>query len=186
MAKLIYSAIMSVDGFIEDREGKFDWAAPDEELHTFFNDLERDAGTYLYGRRMYEVMTFWENEAELAAAPQYIQDFGRIWRSADKIVYSASLDSVKTEKTRLIRTFDAAEVKRLKAEASRDIGIGGPALAAEAFEAGLVDECHLVLVPVAVGDGKPALPAGRRLTFTLLSQRAFSGGAVHLHYRVDA
>ena len=180
MAKLIYTAIASLDGYIEDQDGNFDWAAPDEEVHAFVNDLERPVGTYLLGRRMYDVMSAWET---LDDPEPVMQDFARIWRSADKIVYSRTLDAVTTAKTRLERDFDPVAVRQLKAQASSDLGIGGPELAAQALAAGLVDECHLLLTPIVVGGGKPAFPSGLRLRLELLDERRFGNGVVHLHYR---
>jgi dihydrofolate reductase len=182
MAKLIYSAIASLDGFIADANGDFSWSAPDEEVHAFVNDLERPIGTHLYGRRMYEVMKVWESDEFIAGEPQVIRDYAEIWRGADKIVYSRTLDSVATSRTRLERSFDPAAVRELKGTADRDIGIGGPELAAQAIEAGLVEECHLLLVPVAIGNGKPALPVRSQLALTLLDQRSFGGGAIYLQY----
>ena len=180
MAKLIYTAIASLDGYIEDQDGNFDWAAPDEEVHAFVNDLERPVGTYLLGRRLYDVMSAWET---LDDPEPVMLDFARIWRSADKIVYSRTLDAVTTAKTRLERDFDPVAVRQLKAQASSHIGIGGPELAAQALAAGLVDECHLLLTPIVVGGGKPAFPSGLRLRLELLDERRFGNGVVHLHYR---
>ena len=184
MAKLIYSAIISLDGYIEDQDGQFDWAAPDEEVHQFINDLERTAGTYLYGRRMYEMMAVWETDPSLAAEGPITRDFAEIWQAADKIVYSKTLGAVSTARTRLERAFDPEAVRQLKAAARQDLAIGGPDLAAHAFRAGLVDECHLFLVPVVVGGGKHALPQGVRLELELLAERHFGSGVVHLRYRV--
>ena len=182
MAKLIYAAITSLDGYIEDAEGKFDWAAPDEEVHTFVNDLERPVGTYLYGRRMYETMAFWENPANLAEQPPFVQDFAEIWQAADKIVYSKTLAAVTSAKTRLEREFHPEAVHQLKAAAVRDLTVGGAQLAAQAIEAGLVDEYQLFLVPVVVGGGKHSLPAGVRINLELLEERRFRNGTVYLHY----
>jgi dihydrofolate reductase len=183
MAKLIYSAIMSLDGYVADDDGTFDWAAPDEEVHAFVNDLERPIGTYLYGRGMYETMAVWETMG-FAGEPLVIADFAQLWRVADKIVYSTTLDSVVTARTRLERSFEPDAVRQLKATAARDLTIGGPGLAAQALQAGLVDECHLFVTPVAVGGGKPALPHHLRLKLALLGERRFDSGVVHLHYRV--
>ena len=180
MAKLIYSAIASLDGYVADEDGNFDWAAPDEEVHRFVNDLERTIGTYLYGRRMYEVMAGWET---LADERPVTRDFAGIWRSADKIVYSHSLETVSSARTRIEREFDPEAVRRMKARAERDISAGGPGLAAQALEAGLVDECHLFLTPILVGGGKPSFPRGLLLKLELLGERSFAGGVVHLHYR---
>jgi dihydrofolate reductase len=181
MAKLIYSAITSLDGYIADEEGNFDWGAPDEEVHTFFNDLERPIGTYLYGRRMYEVMVAWET-MDLADQPPFIQDFAELWRAADKVVYSTTLETVSSARTRMERDFDPESIRQLKASAGRDLSVGGPDLAAHAFEAGLVDECHLFLAPILVGGGKQALPDKVRLKLELLDERRFGNGMVHLHY----
>ena len=156
MAKLIYSAITSLDGYVADEEGNFDWSAPDEEVHAFVNDLERQVGTYLYGRRMYEVMVYWETAATRDDQPQ--QDYAEIWQAADKIVYSRTLETTSSARTRVEREFDSAAVRKLKSSAQQDISVGGPNLAAQAIRAGLVDECHLFLSPVVVGDGNPALP----------------------------
>lgn len=183
MALLIYSAISSLDGYIEDREGKFDWAAPDEEVHRFINNLERLAGTYLYGRRMYETMMVWETDPELAADSLLTRDYAEIWQAANKIVYSRTLAAASTRKTQLERTFDPKVIQTLKQSTEQDILIGGPALAAHAFRAGLVDECQLFLAPIIVGGGKPSLPVGIRLEFELLEERRFASGVVFLRYR---
>lgn len=182
MAKLIYSTLASLDGYTEDGDGRFDWARPDEEVHSFFNDLERPVGTHLYGRRMYETMVYWEG-AEVDGQPSHIQDFAEIWRAAEKVVYSGTLEEPSSARTRIERSFDPGAVRRMKDSAERDLAIGGPELAAQAIEAGLVDELNLVLVPVAVGGGKPALPHGRRVDLELLDERRFANGAIHLHYR---
>jgi dihydrofolate reductase len=184
MAKLIYSAIASLDGYVEDTDGNFDWAAPDEEVHAFINDLERPVGTYLYGRRMYETMAVWETDATLAAQSELLRDFARIWQAADKIVYSRTLERVSTERTRIERDFDPQAVRRMKASAGTDLGVGGAELAGHAFRAGLVDECHLFLAPVVIGAGKRSLPDGVRLELELLDERRFRSGMVHLNYRV--
>jgi dihydrofolate reductase len=185
MAKLIYSAITSLDGYIEDAQGNFDWAAPDEEVHDFVNDLEQPVGTYLFGRRMYETMVVWERPPDLAAQPSAEQEFAKIWQAADKIVYSRTLQTASSARTRIERELDAEAVRRLKAEAARDLTIGGPELAAHAIEAGLVDEVQLFLVPVVVGGGKRSLPAsGVRLNLELLDERRFRDGTVYLHYRI--
>ncbi|MDP9223463.1 MAG: dihydrofolate reductase family protein [Actinomycetota bacterium] len=183
MAKLIYSAIASLDGYVADREGNFDWAAPDEEVHSFVNELERPIGTYLYGRRMYEVMAYWETADSVADLPPFIQDFAEIWQAADKIVYSKTLETVSTARTRIERDFDTEAVRQLKAAAGRDISVGGPELAAQAIEAGLVDEFQLFVTPVVVGGGKRSLPKGLRVTLELLDERRFGNGVVYLHYR---
>jgi len=177
---LIYSAIASLDGYVEDEEGKFDWAAPDEDVHAFVNDLERSVGTYLYGRRMYETMVFWETAED---EQPFIRDFAEIWRAADKIVYSKTLESVSSDRTRLERDFDPDAVRQLKETAGRDTTIGGPALAAQAIRAGLVEEYHFFLVPVLVGGGKRALPDGVRKELELLDERRFASGVVFVRYR---
>jgi dihydrofolate reductase len=187
MPKLIYSAIASLDGYVADRGGDFSWAAPDEEVHSFVNELERPIGTYLYGRRMYEVMRVWESDEILAGQPECMREYAEIWRAAEKVVYSTRLEAATTSRTRLEREFDPEAVRRLKEEAAADLGVGGSALAASALEAGLVDEVHLLLNPVAVGAGKAALPAtGGRLRLDLLDQRRFEGGVVYLRYRVTS
>jgi dihydrofolate reductase len=180
MAKLIYSAITSLDGYVADEEGNFDWAAPDEEVHGFVNDLERPVGTYLYGRRMYEVMRAWETMD--AGQPPVAQDFAEIWQAADKVVYSRTLEAAASTRTRIERDFDPEAVRQLKASAERDLTVGGPDLAAQAIKAGLVDELHLFVTPVVVGGGKRALPDSIRLTLELLDERRFGSGVVHLHY----
>jgi dihydrofolate reductase len=182
MAKLIYSAIMSLDGYIEDGTGNFDWAMPDEECHQFINDLERTAGTHLYGRRMYETMMVWETDPGFAAESPIMRDFAGIWQAADKIVYSRTLQTAATARTRIEREFDPQAVRKLKATAGSDILIGGPALATHAFRAGLVDECHLFLAPIIVGGGKPSLPHDIRLKLELLAERRFGNGMVFLRY----
>jgi dihydrofolate reductase len=183
MAKLIYAAITSVDGYIEDNTGGFGWAEPDDEVHGFVNDLERPVGTYLYGRRMYETMVGWETDPGVAAQSPLMADFARIWQAADKVVYSTTLEAVSTSRTRIERAFDPEQVREMKASADRDLAVGGPDLAAHAFSAGLVDECHLFLVPVVVGGGKRSLPDGVRLDLHLLDERRFGDGTVHLRYR---
>jgi dihydrofolate reductase len=183
MARLIYSAISSLDGYIEDRDGNFDWAAPDEEVHQFANDLERMAATYLYGRRMYETMMVWETDPSLAADSPITRDFAEVWQAADKIVYSKTLKKVSTSKTELKRTFDAQAIKQLKESAASDISIGGPGLAAHAFRSGLIDECLLFLIPILVGGGKRAWPDDVRLELELLEERRFGSGVVFLRYR---
>jgi dihydrofolate reductase len=180
--KLIYSAIASLDGYVEDAEGRFDWAEPDEEVHAFVNDLERPVGTYLYGRRMYETMLFWESPPDLAAQPPFVQDFAAIWQSADKIVYSRTLQNVASARTRIERAFDPEAVRRLKASAGSDLAVGGAELAAQAIEAGLVDMYDLFLVPVVVGAGKPSLPQGVHMNLELLHERRFRNGTIYLRY----
>jgi len=180
MASLIYAAIASLDGYVEDEHGKFDWAAPDEEVHAFVNDLERPIGTYLYGRRMYETMVYWETDDDEVPVAR---DYGELWRAAEKVVYSRTLPTVSSERSRIEREFDAAAIKRMKESARSDISIGGAELAGQAIAEGLVDECHLVLVPVLVGGGKRALPAGVHAELELLDERRFRSGVVYLHYR---
>jgi dihydrofolate reductase len=182
-AKLLYVAMASVDGYLEDAQGKFDFARPDEEVHQFVNDLIRPAGTYLYGRRMYETMQVWESQYGGESDPPVARDFAKLWRPADKIVYSTTLKDVSTRRTRLERTFDVDAVRDLKARAARDLAIGGPGLAAHAFRAGLVDEIHLFLWPSIVGGGKPALPGGLRLKLELVDERRFEPSSVaYLRY----
>ncbi len=183
MAKLIYSAITSLDGYVADENGNFDWAAPDEEVHSFVNDLERPVGTYLYGRRMYEVMTFWETAHTFAGQRPVSQDFAQIWQAADKIVFSKTLETVSSARTRIERDFDPEAVQRMKASAERDIGVGGPELAAQAIKAGLVDEFQLFLTPIVVGGGKQSLPDDVLVNLELRDVRQFASGVVYLHYR---
>jgi dihydrofolate reductase len=182
MAKLIYSAITSLDGYVADENGNFDWAAPDEEVHAFVNDLERGVGTYLYGRQMYEVMVAWET-MDLANQSSIARDYVTIWRAADKIVYSRTLQKVSSARTKIERDFDPDAVRQMKASATRDISVGGPHLAAQAISAGLVDEIHLFLGPVVVGAGNQSLPKGVRMSLELLDEHPFGNGVVHLHYR---
>jgi dihydrofolate reductase len=184
MAHLIYSTISSLDGYIEDVNGNFDWAAPDEEVHQFVNDLERPTGTYLFGRRMYETMMVWETDPGFTSDSPILRDYAEIWQAADKIVYSRTLQSVSTRKTRLERVFNPEAIRRLKESTERDISIGGPELAAQAFQAGLVDECQIFLVPVIVGGGKRSLPDNVRLNLDLLEERRFGSGVVFLRYRI--
>src|SRR5215211_8720940 len=179
MAKLIYSAITSLDGYVADEGGNFDWAAPDEEVHTFVNDLERSVGTYLYGRRIYEVMGVWETDHTLADQSPVMRDFAEIWQAADKIVYSKTLETVSTTRTRIERDFDPEAVRQMKARAGRDILVGGPELAAQAIEAGLVDECHLFVTPIVVGGGKRSLPDDVCVKLELLGERRFGNGMVY-------
>jgi dihydrofolate reductase len=181
MAKLIFSAITSLDGYIEDAKGNFDWAAPDEEVFRFINDLEAPLGTYLFGRRMYETMVYWETTP--ADQDPNSQVFGEHWRAADKIVYSRSLSTVSSARIRIERVFDPMVIHEMKSVQDRDIAVGGPNVAAQAFRAGLVDECQLFLMPVALGGGKRALPNETRLNFHLVAERRFKSGVVFLHYR---
>jgi dihydrofolate reductase len=186
VAKLIYLMITSLDGYVADESGNFDWAAPDEEVHTFINDLMRPVGTYLYGRRMYDVMLAWETMPTLPDQPAVTRDFSQIWRAADKIVYSRTLQSVASARTRIAQAFDPEAIRQMKALAERDLAVGGPELAAQALAARLVDECHLFLTPIIVGGGNPSIPTGVRLRLELLDERRFSGGMVYLHYRTLA
>jgi dihydrofolate reductase len=183
MARLIYSAITSLDGYVADAEGRFDWAAPDEEVHAFVNDLERPIGTYLYGRKLYETMRYWEappDDGESAIA----DDYAAIWQAADKIVYSRTLTEPTTARTRIEREFDPDAVRALKESAATDITIGGAHLAAEGLRAGVVDEIHLLVNPVLVGGGNASLPDGVRIDLELLDERRFGNGVVHTHHRV--
>jgi dihydrofolate reductase len=183
MAQLIYSAISSLDGYTEDNRGSFDWAAPDEEVHRFINNIERTAGTYLYGRRMYETMMVWETDPNLAADSPTTRDFAEIWQAANKIVYSKALETVSTRKTQIERNFNPEAIRQLKEVVEHDILIGGPELAAQAFRSGLIDECQLFLTPIMVGGGKSALPDNIRLELELLEERRFGNGTVFLRYR---
>jgi dihydrofolate reductase len=183
VARLIYSTIASLNGYVEDEDGNFDWAEPDEEVHAFVNDLERQVGMYLYGRRMYETMVYWETAHTVADQPPVALDFARLWQAADKVVYSTTLERTSSARTTIERAFDPAAIREMKASAERDISVGGPGLAAQAIGAGLVDELHLFLTPVVVGGGKPSLPEGVRVQLELLDERRFGNGAVHLHYR---
>jgi dihydrofolate reductase len=182
VAKLIYSPIASLDGYVEDEDGNFDWAAPDEEVHRFVNDLERPVGTYLLGRRMYETMVYWDTARERADLAPVAQDFAEIWQAADKVVYSRTMEAAGGAKARIESDFDPEAIRRMKDEAGADISVGGSELAAQAIEAGLVDELHLFLAPILVGGGKQALPDGVRAGLELLGSRTFDSGFVHLHY----
>jgi dihydrofolate reductase len=184
VARLIYSVIGSLDGYIADESGSFDWAVPDEEVLAFVNHQERSVGTYLYGRRMYELMTVWESDPAAAAQSPESANFAEIWQSADKIVYSSSLATVSTTRTHLKRSFDPAEVQRVKDAATADLTVSGPDLAAHAFRAGLVDEVHVVVVPVIIGAGKTFHPGGIRLNLDLKDLRRFNNGMVWLRYDV--
>ena len=184
MAKLIYISNVSLDGFIEDEHGSFDWTPPSNEVFAFITDLVRPIGTHLYGRRLYETMAVWETDPALAAQSEPMADFARVWQAADKIVYSTTLNAVSTTKSRLDRRFDPDSIRRTKADASRDLMVGGPNLAAHAFRAGLVDECHLFIYPVIVGGGKPSLPSGLRAKLELLDERRFDSGVVYVRHRI--
>jgi dihydrofolate reductase len=186
MAKLIYSAIVSLDGYVEDTDGKFDWSAPDEEVLTFINTLERPVGTYLYGRRMYETMIYWENADALPDQSPAEAEFAKIWMAAEKIVYSRRLEEVSSTRTKIQRSFEADTVGQIKATAQRDIAVAGAELAAQAIKAGLVDELHLLVTPVTVGGGKPAIPSDFHLKLQLLDLRRFESGVVHLRYCTTA
>ena len=183
MAKLIYVSNVSLDGFIEDEHGGFQWTAPDEEVFGYITDLVRPVGTYLYGRRLYEAMAVWETDPALAGQSELTADFARIWEKADKVVFSTTLDEVSTAKSRLERRFDPDSIRVMKAGAVQDLMVGGSNLAAQAFRAGLVDECHLFIYPVLVGRGKPSLPSGLHANLELLDERRFSG-VVYVRYRV--
>jgi dihydrofolate reductase len=182
MAKLIYSTLASLDGYVADRKGNFDWAEPDEQVHAFVNELQRPVGTYLYGRRMYEVMVAWE-DLETSDQPVFVQDFAELWRSADKIVYSNTLVNVSSARTRIERHFDLEAVRQMKARLTQDMTVSGPGLAAHAFRAGVVDECQLFIAPVIVGGGTQSLPRDVRLELKLQDERRFDNGTVYLHYR---
>ena len=186
MARLIYSAITSLDGYIADENGKFDWAKPDVEVHTFINDLERQVGTHLLGRRMYEVLEYWDDPPALDEQPSFVQEFAETWQAADKIVYSRTLETARTARTRVERDFDPEAIRRLKAQSDRDVTVGGPELAAQAISAGLVDDYLMFVVPVLVGAGKHALPHDGRIELDLLDERRFRNGTVFLHYRTRA
>jgi dihydrofolate reductase len=184
MAKLICTALASLDGYIADEHGDFDWSAPDSDVHAFINDLERPIGTYLYGRRLYDVMALWETAAAQPNQPPVALDYARLWQSAEKIVYSTTLQAASSARTRIERTFDANAVRAMKDAADRDLSIGGPTLAAHAFRAGLVDEVRLFVCPVIVGGGTSFLPDRLRLNLQLLDERRFDSGVVYLRYRV--
>jgi dihydrofolate reductase len=186
VTKLIYASIASLDGYIADEDGKFDWAVPDDDVFAYINDTKRPIGTYLYGRRTYEMMIGWETDPAIANQSPLTRDFAEIWQAADKIVYSSTLETVSTARTRLERRFDPERVQRLKAELDHDLTVGGPDLAAHAIRAGLVDEYHLYVVPVVVGGGKRFLPRGVHVPLELLDERRFPGGTVHLRYRARA
>ncbi|WP_432503283.1 dihydrofolate reductase family protein [Kineococcus arenarius] len=184
MGKLIYAANTSLDGYLEDEDGSFDWSVPDEEVHAFWNEHERGIGTSLYGRRLYETMRVWEDDDWLTAEPDVVREYARIWRDADKVVYSSTLEGVSTARTRIERHFEPEAVRQLKRASASDLSVGGAALGAQAFRHGLVDECVLLLHPVLVGGGKSALPAGVRVDLELLGHRRFDNGVVHVHHAV--
>jgi dihydrofolate reductase len=183
VATLMYSTIASLDGYIADEDGKFDWAKPDEAVHTFVNDLARPVGTYLLGRRMYDVLAYWDDPPALDEQPSFVREFAEIWQAADKVVYSRTLETPRTAKTRIERDFDAEAIRQRKAESDHDLSIGGPELAAQAIKSGLVDEYQLFVVPVIVGAGTPALPRNARIDLELLDERRFHSGTVFLRYR---
>lgn len=182
MGKLIYSMITSLDGYISGPDGSFGWGAPDEELHSFANEMASSFGTYLYGRNMYETMVFWETAHTIPDAPQYVLDFARTWQTANKIVYSSTLDTVESDRTRIERSFEPEAVRALKAESELDLTIDGPTLAAQAIHAGLVDEYQLIIAPVIVGGGKRFFPDGASVDLELLDERRFASGVVYLRY----
>jgi dihydrofolate reductase len=185
MANLIYTAITSLDGYVADEDGRFDWSEPDEEVHAFVNELERSVGTYLYGRRLYEVMVAWEHANTFIDERPILQDYAQIWQAADKIVYSTTLETAASARTRIERDFDPEVVRQMKASAQRDISVGGPDLAAQAIGAGLVDEYHLFVSPIVIGGGNQALPDHVRVDLELHDVRRFGNGVVHLHYRAN-
>jgi dihydrofolate reductase len=184
MGKLIYAANTSLDGYLEDEAGSFDWSLPDEEVHAFWNEHERGIGTSLYGRRMYEAMRVWESDDWLSGEPAVVREYAEIWRDTDKIVYSSTLEAASTVRTRIARRFDPEVVRQLKVKSERDLSVGGALLGAEAFRHGLVDECVLLVCPVIVGGGKPALPRGLRIELELLDHRRFGNGVVYLRHAV--
>ena len=186
MAKLIYVANVSLDGYIEDANGRFEWTAPNDEVFTFITDIVRPVGIYLYGRRMYETMAVWEADPTLAAQSELMADFANVWQAADKIVYSTTMPAVATTNTRIERRFDPDSVREMKASAASDLTVGGSALAAHTFNAGLVDECHLFIYPVLVGEGKPAFPSDARVQLDLLEEHRFGDGVVNLRYRIES
>jgi len=184
MAKLIYIANVSLDGYIEDARGNFDWTAPSDEFFVFITDLVRSAGTYLYGRRLYETMSVWETDPALAAQSELMSDFANVWQRANKIVYSTTLNDVSTARTRVERSFDPDAIRELKSSATNALTIGGATIAAYAFAAGLLDECHLFIYPIIIGGGKPALPRDVHADLELLDERRFGSGVVYVRYRV--
>ena len=186
MGKLIYAANISLDGYLEDESGAFDWSEPSEEVHAFWNEHERGIGTSLYGRRMYEAMRVWEDDDWLEGGSAVMREYADIWRDADKVVYSSTLENVSTARTRIERTFDPEAVRALKEARPSDLSIGGATIGAEAFRHGLVDECVLLLYPVVVGGGKSALPHGLRLDLDLLDHRRFGNGVIHVRHAVSS
>jgi dihydrofolate reductase len=185
MARLIYSMLTSLDGYTEDANGKFGWGAPaDAEVHTYINELGSSVGTYLYGRRMYETMVYWETADTIPDQPPFVLEWARQWKAAEKIVYSRTITEPRSARTRIEREFDAASVRRLKESVEDDISVDGPALAAHALRAGLVDEIHMIVCPVVVGGGKRFFPDGVRLGLDLLEERRFVNGVAALRYAV--
>jgi dihydrofolate reductase len=186
MAKLIYAALTSLDGYVADEAGNFDWAVPDEQVNAFINVLERPIGTYLYGRKMYETMAGWETPDAIPDRTPAMLEFARIWQAADKIVYSRTLQTLSSAKTRLERKFDPGAIRKLKADATRDVAVGGPGLAAHAIRAGLVDEYHVFVAPIIVGSGNPYLPDKVRVNLELIDERGFDNGMIHVRYRAKS
>ncbi len=186
MARLTYAVLASLDGYVADETGNFDWAAPGEDVHRFINELERSVGTYLFGRRLYEIMAVWQDFPDIEQEPDVIRDYAAIWQAADKIVYSATLTAVATPKTRLERSFDPQSVRTMVNDREQDVSIGGPTLASHALRAGIVDDIHLFIVPHIVGGGTPCWPAGGRFALDLVQQERFSDGTVYLHYSARA
>jgi dihydrofolate reductase len=184
MARLICTGITSLDGYTADESGKFDWSTPDEEVHAFINDLERPIGTYLYGRSLYETMVYWETAHTEPDQPPVVLDYANLWQAADKVVYSTTLETVTSTRTRIERTFDPQAVRSMKNAADRDLSVGGPMLAAHAFRAGLVDEVRVLVTPIVVGGGKQFLPDNVRMNLELMEERRFRNGVVFLQYRV--
>ncbi len=183
MGRLVYAVIASLDGFVNDESGGFEWAAPAEDVHRFVNELERPVGTYLYGRRIYEVMAVWQDMPGIEHEPDVMQEFAAIWRAADKVVYSSTLAEVTTPRTRLERTFDPLAVRAMVGGLDTDVSLAGPTLAAHALRAGIVDDVHVFLLPIVVGGGTPCWPSGARLDLELVDEHRFDDGTVHLHHR---
>jgi dihydrofolate reductase len=184
MSKLIYIANVSLDGYIEDSHGDFNWTEPNDEVFAFITDLVRPVETYLYGRRLYETMAVWETDPAFAAQSELMRDFAHVWQAANKVVYSTTLNEVSTARTQVERNFDPDAIRDSRATAASDLTVGGASLAAHAFKAGLVDECQLLIYPVSVGTGKPALPRDMRVDVELLDERRFGNGVVYVRYRV--
>ena len=184
MSKLIYAVNTSVDGFMEDQDGNFGWTEPNDEVFKFITDLMRPIGTHLLGRRMYETMMVWETDPKFAAESSLKRDFAEVWQAANKIVFSTTLENLPTRKTQLMRSFEPETIRQLKANSEHDILIEGPEIASHAFRAGLIDECHLFILPVVVGGGKSAIPNNLRLNLELLEEQHFGNGTVYLRYRI--